>query len=150
MTHCVKYAKIWLSLTCISLANGENLTGEKLCEKCPNTEFFLVRIFPYSVQMLENMDQKISVFGQFSRSESGSESNRILTYFTQSVIHRRFHDVFIRPAVFNKGLVKMFFAKFFRNVISLTLMKKFNLLKLNLKLSNPKLTSCLSYAYCFD
>ena len=29
-----------------------------LCEMYPNTEFFLVRIFPYSVQMQENMDQK--------------------------------------------------------------------------------------------
>ena len=38
--------------------------------KCPNTEFFLVCIFPYSVQILENKDQKNSVFGHFSRSES--------------------------------------------------------------------------------
>ena len=27
-------------------------------EKCPNTEFFLVRIFPYSVQIQENTDQE--------------------------------------------------------------------------------------------
>ena len=33
--------------------------GKSLREKCPNTEFFLVRIFPYSVWMRENMDQKI-------------------------------------------------------------------------------------------
>ena len=39
---------------------------------CPNTELFLVRIFPqskrYSVRMRENTDQKTSVFGHFSRS----------------------------------------------------------------------------------
>ena len=33
-------------------------TNQTLREKCPNTEFFLVRIFPYSVQMRENTDQK--------------------------------------------------------------------------------------------
>ena len=32
-------------------------TGE-LCEMCPNTEFFLVHIIPYSVRMQENTDQK--------------------------------------------------------------------------------------------
>ena len=39
-----------------------------LCEKCPNAEFFLVRIFLYSVQIKEISDQKNSVFGHFSRS----------------------------------------------------------------------------------
>ena len=29
-----------------------------MCEKCSNTEFLLVRIFPYSVQIPENTDQK--------------------------------------------------------------------------------------------
>ena len=33
-----------------------------LREKCPNTEFFLVRIFLYSGQTRENTDQKNSVF----------------------------------------------------------------------------------------
>ena len=36
-----------------------------LREKCPNTEFFLVRIFPYSDWIRENTDQKNSVFGHF-------------------------------------------------------------------------------------
>ena len=40
-----------------------------LCEKCPNTHFFLVRIFPYSVLIWENKDQKNSVFGYFSCSD---------------------------------------------------------------------------------
>ena len=39
-----------------------------LCEKCPNTEFFLVHIFLYSVRIQENSDQKNSAFGHFSRS----------------------------------------------------------------------------------
>ena len=34
----------------------EGLALKALREKCPNTEFFLVRIFPHSVR--ENMDQK--------------------------------------------------------------------------------------------
>ena len=29
-----------------------------LCEKCPNTEFLLFRIFPYSIQIRKNTDQK--------------------------------------------------------------------------------------------
>ena len=33
-----------------------------LCEKCPNTEFYLVRIFLYSVLIQENTDQKILRF----------------------------------------------------------------------------------------
>ena len=54
-----------------SLCNFHSIisTAKKsLREKCPNTEFLLVRIFPYSVQMRENRDQKNSVFRQFSRS----------------------------------------------------------------------------------
>ena len=37
-------------------------------KKCPNTEFFLLHIFPYSVEMRENTDQKNFVFAHFSRS----------------------------------------------------------------------------------
>ena len=36
-----------------------------LREKCPNTEFFLVRIFSYLDWIPENTDQKNSVFGYF-------------------------------------------------------------------------------------
>ena len=42
--------------------------GNSLCGKCPNTEFFPVSIFPYSVRMRENTNQKNSVFWYFSRS----------------------------------------------------------------------------------
>ena len=34
------------------------LTYEVMHEKCPNTQFFPVRIFLYSVRIQENMDQK--------------------------------------------------------------------------------------------
>ena len=50
------------------------MTGRilSLCEKCPNTELFLVHIFPYLVRIRENMN---SVFGQFSRSVIYLEKN---------------------------------------------------------------------------
>ena len=43
---------------------------ESLRKKCPNTVFFLVRIFLYSVQIQENTGHKNSVFGDFSRSDT--------------------------------------------------------------------------------
>ena len=60
-------------------------------EKCPNTEFFLVCIFPYldwipySVQMRENTDQKNFVFGQFS--SSAWISNKVITAHKGDVYH---------------------------------------------------------------
>ena len=39
-----------------------------LREKFPKYGVFLVRIFPYQVQMWETTNQKNSVFGDFSRS----------------------------------------------------------------------------------
>ena len=39
-----------------------------LYEKCRNTEFFLVRIFPYSVQIRENTNQKKTPYLDTSRS----------------------------------------------------------------------------------
>ena len=38
-----------------------------VCEKCPNTEFFLVRIFPH---LDWTRTRKNSIFGHFSRSDS--------------------------------------------------------------------------------
>ena len=43
--------------------------------KCPKTKFFLVRIFPYSVRILENTDQKKLLCGEFSHSDRCSDSN---------------------------------------------------------------------------
>ena len=39
-----------------------------LCEYCPNTEFFLVRIFPY-LDLIQRFTRtrKTSLFGDFSR-----------------------------------------------------------------------------------
>ena len=54
---------------------GEKIVSNTLREKCPNTEIFLVRIFPYSVRMWENTDQK---------------KLRIWTLFTQ---HRSIIDI---------------------------------------------------------
>ena len=69
-------------------AHSANSLFHTLRKKCPNTEFFLVRIFciwtecgeilrisvvrisTYLVRMRENTDQKNSVFGHFSRSET--------------------------------------------------------------------------------
>ena len=55
-----------------------------LREKCPDTEFFLVCVFPhsdwirrdtsYSVRMRENIDQENSVFGHFLRSAESCSS----------------------------------------------------------------------------
>ena len=46
-----------------------------LREKCPNTEFFLVRIFLYSDRILKNTDQNNSVFEHFLRSVLRKEPN---------------------------------------------------------------------------
>ena len=49
----------------------EDLTQSlTLYEKNPNTEFFLVRIFLYSVRMLENTDQKkLRIWRLFTQCE---------------------------------------------------------------------------------
>ena len=55
--------------------NTANISNCCFSQKCPNTEFFLVRIFPYSVQIRETTDQK---------------KLRIWTLFTQCT-HRKPH-----------------------------------------------------------
>ena len=54
---------------------------EKLREKCPNTEVFLVRIFPHSDSI---QTRKNSVFGDFSRSESDNCTNNYLFLIGQA------------------------------------------------------------------
>ena len=45
-----------------------------LREKCPNTEFFLVGIFPYSVQMRENTDHtKLLIWTLFMQGTSWTQ-----------------------------------------------------------------------------
>ena len=51
---------------------------DALREKCLYLEFFWsvfphIRMFEYSVQLLENVDQKNSKYGHFSRSDSYSK-----------------------------------------------------------------------------
>ena len=77
----------------------QNITYTKfqyLREKCPNTEFFLVRIFLYSVRIQENTDKKNSVFGHFSRSEysfimslKGLSQSLVLTALKPCQLHRK-------------------------------------------------------------
>ena len=43
--------------------------SDTLREKCPNTEFSLVRIFLYSDWIQKKTDQKNCVFGHFSHSD---------------------------------------------------------------------------------
>ena len=77
-------------------------------EKCLNTEFLLVCIFPhldwygeirsispYSVQMRENTDQENSVFGHFSRSECYGEGNyQIIIYKYEANILKYFVPIY--------------------------------------------------------
>ena len=74
-------------------------------EKCPNTEFLLVRIFPYSVQMRENRDQKNSVFGQFSRSGYYCWKNGVRILY--HLISKRI-CYFLEKTFFNNVLQKLF------------------------------------------
>ena len=50
----------WFFKCALSISNLTTLKSTKLSlrEKCPNTEFVLVRIFLYSVRIQENTDQK--------------------------------------------------------------------------------------------
>ena len=45
-----------------------------LREKCPNMEFFLVRIFPYSVRVRENTEQKELHIGHFSYGATAADN----------------------------------------------------------------------------
>ena len=55
-----------------------------LPEKSQNTEFFLVRIFPYSVQMRENTDQKkLRIWPLFAQCQLKYLRNK---HFTEIII----------------------------------------------------------------
>ena len=74
--QCMKIVQIWrffwFVLPCIRIEYGDLLKWSTLREKCPNTEFFLVRIFLY-LNWIRRFTQ-ISVFRQFSCSaKSGWE-----------------------------------------------------------------------------
>ena len=65
---------------------------QSLREKCPNTEFLLVCIFLYSVQIQENTDQKNSIFEHFSRSECWFSCYRV-KFKVSRIITADFSDV---------------------------------------------------------
>ena len=56
--HEVKFSRIIDKKDYPPLIFINDSESEALREKCSNTEFFLVRIFPYSVRIWENTDQK--------------------------------------------------------------------------------------------
>ena len=69
-----------------------------LSEKCPITEFFLVRIFPHSDWCGEIRTRKNSVFGHFSCSDRDWKplvllTPRILKYYAL-FYHRCYHKIF--------------------------------------------------------
>ena len=86
-------------------------------EKCPSTEFFLVRIFlysdlqsksPYSVRIQENTDQKKLVFGHSSYSENFKMSvfagDQKLTALVENISHT---NIFGYKGVFNMKLLEI-------------------------------------------
>ena len=54
-----------------------------LGEKCPNTEFFLVRIFFFRTEYRKIQTRNNSVFGHFLRSEKLSYLDRNLLYLSK-------------------------------------------------------------------
>ena len=49
-----------ITLLIVGIIRNSNFERERITlrEKFPNTKFFLVRIFPYSIRIRENTDQK--------------------------------------------------------------------------------------------
>ena len=79
---------IWLTMR-IRALNGQNFT---LRENCPKTEFFLVRIFLYSVRIQENTDQKklriwtVSMHCQFSKIIDQRRTHNPFEYLSGTVL----------------------------------------------------------------
>ena len=66
--------KILLKLAIYHQITGRQITT--LREKRPNREFFLVRIFLYSVQIQENTDQKkLSIWKFFTQCDNVKNTN---------------------------------------------------------------------------
>ena len=63
------------SITVLSLLQACSITRRK---KCPNTEFFLVIIFPHSVQIRENADQKkVRIWIFMNKSMPGPHTKKV-------------------------------------------------------------------------
>ena len=62
------------SMILLKLAIEDKYATKTLREKCPNREFFLVRIFLYSDWIQENMDQKkLRIWTFFMQWNTGKE-----------------------------------------------------------------------------
>ena len=69
VTYALVIISDWLLIKSFKSFIFSKFTFLTLRENCPNTEFFLVRVFLYSVRIQENTDQKIlriwALFVQF-------------------------------------------------------------------------------------
>ena len=93
----IKFQFLWYHFAIVSVLWGAGLRRFmklSLREKCPYSEFkcpysefsifevFLVRIFPHSVRMRVNRDQKNSEYGNFSRSVFLEHYSTMLSIFS--------------------------------------------------------------------
>ena len=69
-----------------------------LCENCPNTEFFLIRIFPYLDWIRKVL--RISPYLVRMRENTDQKKLRIWTLFTQCKLYRVNLDVLISDKIF--------------------------------------------------
>ena len=61
--------------------------AKSLCKKCANTEIFLVRIFPYSVQIRKNTDQKkLHIWTLFSQWYKNIEKLQLVREMITQVV----------------------------------------------------------------
>ena len=66
------------------------LIEQSLREKCPNTEFFLVCIFPWSVRIRQNMDQKKTPYLETFRTRNVSFETKSAVW--EMLLFGRFHS----------------------------------------------------------
>ena len=74
-----------------------------LRKKCLNAEFFVVRIFPYLVQIRENTDQKNSVFGHFLHSVIKTKIFLFVTTDTVKIVY------YLGLEIVSSELIRAFF-----------------------------------------
>ena len=86
---CLYYRILWSKskgLFTMSKIRNYFISSETLRERCLNTEFFLGRIFPYSVRIRENTEQeKLRIWTRFIQCE-----NRDLILHIQLILKRIF------------------------------------------------------------
>ena len=64
----------------IMIRTNRSNENKTLTQKCPNTEFFLVRIFMYSVRVQENTDQrKVRIWTLFTQWNYVKERNHCIS-----------------------------------------------------------------------